>query len=54
MGENKGDGQDNIHAPVRNSINNATLNMIFSVTYYLELCNAKIIYCTSHFFFKKR
>ena len=27
----------------------ATLNMIFSVTYYLELCNAMIVYNASHF-----
>ena len=26
-----------------------TQNMIFSVTYYLELCNAIIVYCTFHF-----
>ena len=28
--------------------NNVTLNMIFSVTYYLELHNAISIYCSSH------
>jgi len=27
-----------------------TLNRIFSVTYYLELCNAIIVYCASHVF----
>ena len=26
-----------------------TRNMIFSFTYYLELCNPIIVYCTSHF-----
>jgi hypothetical protein len=30
----------------------ATLNMIFNVIYYLELCNAISIYCTSHFLTK--
>ena len=28
----------------------ATQNMIFSVTYYLELRNVIIVYCASHFF----
>ena len=27
-----------------------TLKMVFSVTYYLELCNARIVYFTSHFY----
>ena len=27
----------------------STLNMTFSVTYYLELHNTIIVYCTSHF-----
>ena len=26
-----------------------TLNIVFSVTYYLESCNVITIYCTSHF-----
>ena len=34
---------------VRNYLN-TTLNMISSVTYYLELCNAMIVYCASHLF----
>ena len=28
---------------------NSALNMIFNVMYYLELCNAVIISCTSHY-----
>ena len=27
----------------------STLNMLFSVTYYLKLCNVIIVYCASHF-----
>jgi hypothetical protein len=27
---------------------NTTLLIVFSVTYYLELCNAVTIYCISH------
>ena len=30
-------------------VREVTLNMIFSVTYYLELQNAITIFCTSHF-----
>ena len=29
----------------------STLNMIFSVTYYLDLHNVITVYCASHFFF---
>ena len=31
-----------------------TLNMIFSVTYYLTLCNAIIVYCTSLLLFTNK
>ena len=31
----------------------STLVMIFSVTYYLKLSNAKNIYCTTHFLTNK-
>ena len=31
-----------------------TLNMVFSVTYCLESCNATVVYCTSHFLNDKR
>jgi hypothetical protein len=30
-----------------------TLNIVLSGTYFLELCNAIIIYCISHFFANK-
>ena len=31
-----------------------TLNIIFRVTYYLELRNAMTVYYTSHFFYQQR
>ena len=31
------------------NMNKTTQDMIFSVTYYLESRNAKIVYCASHF-----
>ena len=34
--------------PPLSGLIHTTLNIIFSVTYYLELCNAISIYCISH------
>ena len=34
--------------PIRELVDRSTVNMIFNVTYYLELCNVVSIYRISH------